>query len=249
MVARAVIEGYEVKVARLKFSAASTILLALAAAFAALAVSANVGVTALHPETWGGIWVFGWLYAIVPPLSLLGLAWIMEKIVLSIISEREVKRRAFAVATEQWEKPHADIERHLDYLVALAVQILDQLTRVSKKNRETIEAAVEDDPAVRGEIIRAELARHNWALLETASGALTAGVHGSTTANPSTTMQVEAPVESVADRVAALWNEDPSTRTLSSRAIAQRVNASHTAVNNAVKLLRTSESSVAVEVK
>src|SRR5262249_24446474 len=110
MTAKALIEGKAVKIGRLSVDTTSSILGLFSLLFAGLAVSGKISVSAVKASKWASYAVSGWLLTIVPPSAVLALAWLLEKLMLSSISAREITRRALDNAVEQWEKRHADIE-------------------------------------------------------------------------------------------------------------------------------------------
>lgn len=55
-----------------------------------------------------GVW--GWLDTIAPPLSVLSLSWIAEKVFLSSMKQRYANEKAFQAALAEWERAAAEPE-------------------------------------------------------------------------------------------------------------------------------------------
>lgn len=161
----AIFEDKDVVLLGLRFRPAVAIFRIASVISALIALSANIGISVLHVQVWQSISLFGWLLTIVPPLSILACSLILEKLFLGIIENRAKARAEYTTAHMEWVKTSGDPELHPDYIGCLATQILEQLVRVSQKNKRIIEQAIEENPLIRIDIAKAEIARHEWVRL------------------------------------------------------------------------------------
>lgn len=134
-----------------------------ALASAAGALLANVSVTALHQESIASLPWFGWFMAIMPPSVVLAVGLFIEKLLLGALEARANAKAAYEAALAAWREAQEHPAEHDDFKRRWALAIFDQLLRISPANRQKIAALVDADPAWRVELVRREVARHEWA--------------------------------------------------------------------------------------
>jgi hypothetical protein len=143
---------------------------------AALAVIANVSITATHQV--GEVAVFEWLLTLIPPVAVLGIGMLIEGLVMHSLKARAEQRAAYQAAMVAYRQAQADPEKHPDFGRTWAKAIFDELCRY-KRDRDLIMPLVEQDRAVMLQLVQREYAEHMaWENFDPTAGKLETGKSG-----------------------------------------------------------------------
>jgi hypothetical protein len=145
-----------------EFSPTAAIFRFSAVLCAGLAIAGNVGVSAMHSDAFKAVAFFGWGLTLFPPAAVIVVSLIGEKMILASLEARQESAMQFSRAFVEWERVDNNPEKADDYKQVFYTCLLDQLYRVSPRNKQAIEAAILADPSFPRQLIERELSRHNW---------------------------------------------------------------------------------------
>ncbi len=109
--------------------------------------------------------IFGWLETLVPPLSVLFIALIGERLILDAIETRHSNEVAYARALSEFQTATSDPERHPRYMSAYANALRQRLMQVqsigtgAKLRLELMQSLTTDDWRA---IVRREMSADDW---------------------------------------------------------------------------------------
>jgi hypothetical protein len=203
---------------------------------AALAVIANVSITATHQV--GEVAVFEWFMTLIPPVAVLGIGMLIEGLVMFSLKARAEQRAAYQAAMDEYRRVQASPDKHPDFGRTWAKAIFDEMCRY-KRDRDLILPLVEQDRAVMLQLVQREYADHMaWETFDPTAGKLETGKSGKlesgsyqlTTGNPESVGKLESrfsrdggkPV-SKRDRVVEHLMENPGDYQLPNRALAEKI--------------------------
>jgi hypothetical protein len=225
---------------------------------AALAVIANVSITATHQV--GEVAVFEWFMTVLPPVAVLGIGMLIEGLVMHSLKARAEQRSAYQAAMVAYRQAQADPEKHPDFGRTWAKAIFDEMCRY-KRDRDLIMPLVEQDHTLMFQLVQREYAEHMaWETfdptagkLETgklesslSNGKLESGNYQLTTGNPVSGGQSGnllsngsgKPVSKL-DRIVTHLLENPADQALSNRALAEKLgDVSHVLAGQAKQVVR-----------
>lgn len=130
---------------------------------ALFALIGNVTITSLHTSDIASLPVFGWFIAVAPPVVVLFVGLYGERLLLGVLEARATARQAFKNDMDAWEKVQRDPTAHSDYMRLFATAIIDQLRRVSARNKQILDAMVEANPGAQVALVQREMRAHQWA--------------------------------------------------------------------------------------
>ncbi|GEM_PF-6863012 len=213
---------------------------------AALAVIANVSITATHEIA--PIAVFQWFMTLIPPIAVLGIGMLIEGLVMASLKARAEQRAAYQAAMDEYHRAQANPDKHPDFGRTWAKAIYDELCRY-KRDRDLILPLVEQDRAVMLQLVQREYADHMaWETFDPTAGksAVSAGNPESasyqlSSGNPESAGKLESGLSSTngkqvskLDRIVAYLTQNPDDYRLPNRALAEKIgDVSHVLVGQA----------------
>jgi len=128
------------------------------AAATAIALTGNIQLAS--PDT-----AFDWLLAILPPMIVLGVAYILKEQILNTVRTRHANRLAFQDAQDKWDQTHQHPEEHPGWRVAYATALKEQLMKVNGRGRGRAEREQAMSQMGRSEwstLVHQELTNDQW---------------------------------------------------------------------------------------
>ncbi len=89
--------------------------------------------------------VFAWLEAVVPPLVVLGTAYVLKGQMLETIEHRHATERAYQAALADWQAAAAEPEQHPGWSQFYANALQDALRKANTRRKEILAAMTQDD--------------------------------------------------------------------------------------------------------
>ncbi len=157
--AAGIFQGAPFHVGRFCIRPTKWIFRAAAVICAGFALLANITITALHTQDLASLPVYGWFMAVVPPVVVLFVGLFIEHLLLTFLEARTSAKEAYDRAYDEWNRIQREPESHPEFRAIWNQEILDQLRKVSRVNRDKTEAA----PELRADLVRREFQRHEWA--------------------------------------------------------------------------------------
>lgn len=126
---------------------------------AVFALAANITISAKHPQS--DVWFYNWYLTLAAPIIVLFIGLFAERFLLSALDERATMREAYNTAYDGYEKLLNDPEHDPQFRNVWGNEVIDQLRKVSPKNKSAVDGLIELDPDNRSRLFHRERVKHD----------------------------------------------------------------------------------------
>lgn len=131
---------------------------------AALAILANITITALHDNSGYVLWA--WFLTLIPPLTVIGVGLLIESLVMRNMKAQQEAQREYDVDHREYEYYCKKPETHSTYMRRWLLSLYEEIC-YGKEAKALVEAIVDGDERVKAVIVKREIEAHEyWEAME-----------------------------------------------------------------------------------